>query len=133
MAWVVRVMKRLPPSKNIVYPPLKVRPNRTVQVGERSDEWPAFVLVTTEDAKVGWIPARMLRIDGSAGLVLADYDTTSLDPEVGEELSVLSEDVEDGWLWCVDSQSRLGWYPANHVETVETKSAAAVSGRPPTS
>jgi hypothetical protein len=131
MAWVVRVTKRLPPSKNVVYPPLKVRPNQVVEVGERSDEWPAFVLVTTTDAKVGWIPSRLLRIYGRAGEVLADYDTTTLDPVVGEELSVISEDVEGGWLWCEDSQSRLGWFPRSHVEVTEARSPGSVSRRPP--
>jgi hypothetical protein len=133
MACVVRVTRRLPPSKNVVYPPLKVHPNQLVRVGERSDEWPAFVLVTTEDAKVGWVPSRMLRISGSAGRVLVEYDTTSLDPVLGEELSVLSEDVEAGWLWCADSQSRHGWFPKNHVETVEATSPGTVSDRPPSS
>jgi hypothetical protein len=119
MARVVRVTERLPPSKLIVYPPLRVSPDDIVEVGERSDEWPTFVLITTKDARVGWIPSRILRINGRTGIVLADYDTTSLDPTVGEKLVVISEDVEGGWLWCRDSQSRLGWFPKNHVETGE--------------
>ena len=119
MATRVRVTKRLPPSKKIVYPPLQVRPGDVVEVGEQSDEWPAFVLVTTKEATVGWIPSRILRIQGKTGQVLTDYDTTSLDPIMGEELQVISEDREGGWLWCRDSQSRLGWFPQNHVETVD--------------
>ncbi len=38
MARVVQVLKRLPPSKKIVYPPLNVRPGNRVEVGEQSDE-----------------------------------------------------------------------------------------------
>jgi hypothetical protein len=119
MTRAVRVSKRLPPSKSIVYPPLRVHPGDHVEVGETSDEWPAFVLVTTQDAKVGWIPSRMLRMDGRAGRVLAEYDTTSLDPVLGEELTVISEDVEGGWFWCRDSHARLGWFPKSHVEIVD--------------
>ncbi len=119
MARLVRVTKRLPPSKNIVYPPLQVLPGDLVEVGDQSDEWPAFVLVTTKDASVGWIPSRILGINGRSGHVLAQYDTTSLDPTVGEELAVISEDVEGGWFWCRDSHSRLGWFPKNHVEIVD--------------
>ncbi|MGA8303833.1 MAG: SH3 domain-containing protein [Thermoplasmata archaeon] len=116
---VVRVSRRLPASKSIVYPPLRVRPGDHVEVGETSDEWPAFVLVTTKDVKAGWIPSRILRIEGRSGRVLVEYDTTSLDPAVGEELSVISEDVEGGWFWCRDSQGRLGWFPKSHVEMVD--------------
>jgi hypothetical protein len=119
MATVVRVTKRLPPSKKIVYPPLQVRPGDVVEVGEQSDEWPAFVLVTARDATVGWIPSRILRIRGTTAQVLADYDTTSLDPLIGDELEVISEDREGGWLWCRDSHSRLGWFPQNHVEVLD--------------
>jgi hypothetical protein len=119
MTPAVRVTKRLPPSKKIVYPALTVRPGEVVEVGERSDEWPAFVLVTTQDAKVGWIPARILRTRGRTGQVLAEYNTISLDPVVGEELVVISEDVEGGWYWCRDSQLRLGWFPKSHVEKVD--------------
>ncbi|MFZ0892561.1 MAG: SH3 domain-containing protein [Thermoplasmata archaeon] len=119
MPSLVRVTKRLPPSKKIVYPPLQVRPGEVVEVGEQSDEWPAFVLVTMKDGAVGWIPSRILRIEGKTGDVMADYDTTSLDPLLGEELQVISEDREGGWLWCRDSQSQLGWFPQNHVENVD--------------
>jgi hypothetical protein len=116
MVRVVRVTKRLPRSKSVVYPPLQVHPGDQVDVGEQSDEWPAFILITTNEAKRGWIPARLLQISSTTGRVLGEYDTTSLDPAIGDELAVISEDLEGGWLWCRDSQSHLGWFPRSHVE-----------------
>jgi hypothetical protein len=120
MARHALVTRRLPASKNIVYPPLKVRPGDVVTVGEQSDEWPAFRLATTRDRRVGWIPSRILRIEGETGHVLADYDTVSLDPNVGDDLTVITEDVEGGWFWCQDSQSRLGWFPKSHVTIMDS-------------
>jgi hypothetical protein len=115
MAPIARVTKRLAPSTKIVLPPLVVRPGDLVTVGERSEEWPAYLLVTDSRGSVSWVPERILHIDGTAGRVLVDYDTTSLDPSVGDELSVIAEDAEAGWLWCRDSSSRLGWFPKSHV------------------
>jgi hypothetical protein len=87
-----------------------------LEVGERSDEWPAFVMAATADGRRGWVPARILRVDGSMGHARKGFDTTSLDPEVGEELEVVTEDVEGGWLWCRDSHARAGWFPKSHLE-----------------
>jgi len=94
----VRVIARLPPSNWISWPPIQPRPGERLQVGERSAEWPAYVAVTTVDEGTGWVPARILRVEGDTGTVLTEYDTTSLDPEVGEELEVLADDTEGRWL-----------------------------------
>jgi hypothetical protein len=101
----------------VTAPPLQVRRGQEVDVGQGSDEWPAFVFVTADGEQKGWVPARILRIEGTKGRVLLGYDTTSLDPEIGDELEAIEEDVEGGWLWCRDSRSRTGWFPKNHLET----------------
>jgi hypothetical protein len=112
---MAQVARRLVPSKLITTPPLQVRRGQELQVGERSEEWPAFVFVTAEGGEQGWVPARILRIEGTTGRVLLGYDTTTLNPEIGDELEAIEEDVEGGWLWCRDSQSRTGWFPKNHL------------------
>jgi len=66
------------------------------------------VLVTTEDGRTGWVPSRILRIQGDSARVLTEYDTTVLDPAIGEELEVLEEDREGRWIWCRDARSRTG-------------------------
>jgi len=110
-----RVIQRLPPSTRISQPPLVVRPGEYVEVGEKSDEWPAFVFVTTEDGRRGWIPERILSLSGSRSTVLRTYDTTVLEPAVGESLEVLEQDAEGGWLWCRNSRKLEGWYPLSYV------------------
>jgi hypothetical protein len=100
-------------------PPLKVAPGEVLDVGEQSDEWPAFVFVIKGARARGWIPSRILRIQGKTGLVIEGYDTTTLDPEVGEELAIIEEDLEGGWVWCRDSLSRVGWFPRNHLQVGE--------------
>jgi uncharacterized protein YgiM (DUF1202 family) len=81
-----------------------------VKVGERDSEWPAFVFVTAAHGS-GWIPERHLDRDGSSAVVTAEYDTTELPTEEGEELQVLREDSASGWVWCRAKDGREGWVP----------------------
>ncbi|MGP8071983.1 MAG: SH3 domain-containing protein [Thermoplasmata archaeon] len=99
-------------------PPLKVRRGEPVTVGERSDEWPAFVLVTTPTGGCGWVPERRLGRERPRTRVRREYDTTSLEPAVGETLFVLAADPESGWLWCYDVDRRVGWYPEDYVDAL---------------
>jgi hypothetical protein len=88
-------------------------------VGEPSDEWPAFVCVTTGVGQRGWIPSRILRQEGKIGPVRKGYDTTTLNPPIVDVLQVINENEEGGWLWCRDSRSRTGRFPENHLEISE--------------
>lgn len=115
MERVVRVTQRLPPSKTITDPPLQVHPGDSLAVGERSEEWAAFVLVTSREGIRGWVPWRYLRIEGGVAHVLQAYDTTSLDPAPEDRLEVLEDDSAGGWLWCRDARGRCGWFPESHV------------------
>jgi hypothetical protein len=91
-------------------PPIRLEVGERVQVGERDDEWPAFVLVTT-DRGSGWVPERHLDRDGSAAVVNEAYDTTELPTHTGEELEALFEDRLSGWIWCRAKDGRKGWVP----------------------
>lgn len=90
--------------------PLTIRPGDVVQVGARDTEWPAFVFVTTEHG-TGWVPARHLDIDGSAGTVRVGYDTTELPASSGEIVDLVADDPESGWSWCRNADGREGWVP----------------------
>lgn len=91
-------------------PPLRLSVGDRVRVGERDEEWPAFVFVTA-DAGAGWVPARHLSVSGDVASVVLAYDTTELPTEVGEILEVLAEDLESGWLWCRNESGSEGWVP----------------------
>ena len=112
----VRVTRVLPRSARVSEPPLATRPREAVTVLERSDEWPAFVLVRTARGEVGWVPERSLGSERPRTHVRRAYDTTSLEPTMGEVLTVLATDRESGWLWCRDADGRVGWYPIDYVD-----------------
>ena len=114
----VRVTRALPSSVRITHPPLRVGPRQAVTVLERSDEWPAFVLVKTPSGECGWVPERYLGSERPRTRAGRDYDTTSLDPAVGETLTVLESDEESGWLWCRASDRQVGWYPKDYVDEI---------------
>lgn len=112
----VRVTRSLPRSVRVSDPPLQLRARQTVSVVERSDEWPAFVLVKTPAGGCGWVPERFLGPDRPWTRARRTYDTTSLEPAVGETLTVLEYDPESGWLRCRDADHRVGWFPQDHVD-----------------
>jgi len=82
---------------------------------EKSERWPAFVLVLNERGGRGWVPARYLKRQGKKALAMQRYDTTTLDPLKGDILTVMQEDLEGGWLWCRDSTGKEGWFPIDSI------------------
>jgi len=112
----VRVTRTLARSNRSSDPPLRTRRGEPVTVGERSDEWPAFVLVVTRTGACGWVPERTLGPERPRTRVRREYDTTTLEPALGEILTVLETDRESGWVRCVDADRRVGWYPQEYVD-----------------
>ena len=90
--------------------PIAIQPGETVEVVEQSPEWPAFVLVTTASGS-GWVPERYLDGNRPTATVLRPYDTQELPASAGERLTVLEDDPESGWSWCVNAAGRTGWVP----------------------
>ena len=78
--------------------PLRLAVGQRVRVGDRDSEWPEFVFVTARDG-TGWVPARHLSASTGPAVVQTRYDTTELPTDLGEELEVVAEDLESGWLW----------------------------------
>ena len=98
-------------------PAIRLVPGDKAQLGERDDEWPEFVFVTTAHG-AGWVPRRHLseQADHSGqAVVRTAYDTTELRTEAGQVLQVVAEDLESGWLWCRAGNSREGWVPVRTV------------------
>jgi hypothetical protein len=90
--------------------PIQLASGDEAEVGERSDEWPAFVFVTTASGS-GWVPERYLDDGRPVATVLHPYDTQELPARDGERLTVLADDAESGWSWCRNAEGRTGWVP----------------------
>jgi SH3-like domain-containing protein len=91
-------------------PAITIEPGDRVDVGERSDEWPAFVLVTATGG-AGWVPERYLDAGRPTATVLEPYDTQELAASAGDELTLVVDDPESEWAWCRDAGGRTGWVP----------------------
>jgi hypothetical protein len=95
-------------------PPIQVSPGQQVQTGQRDDEWPAFVFVTTDDG-AGWVPERYLDTSRDPVVVISGYDTTELATATGEELILIKRDDPSGWAWVRNAAGREGWVPLSTV------------------
>jgi len=121
----VRVASRHRPPDRA---PIRVNTGDQVRVGERDDEWPAFVLLTMPDDGSGWVPSRHLAVSGGGKAVAArDYDTTELDVDIGVELIVIEADTLSGWLWCRRPGGRCGWLPVTRLDPLDLKEPACDS------
>jgi uncharacterized protein YgiM (DUF1202 family) len=102
----------------LTQPPLIVRKGEVLTVeDDLSEEWPAFVLVTSKAGERGWVPERYLRRRGRRAVTTRDYDTTTLNPATGDILTVLEEDLESGWVRCRSREGKVGWFAINHLAT----------------
>jgi mannitol-1-/sugar-/sorbitol-6-/2-deoxyglucose-6-phosphatase len=101
--------------------PIRLEPGETFSVGQRDDEWPAFVFVTKSSGE-GWVPKRILEQTADDGRYTLrpgfSYDTTELDADPGDVLQVVETDLSSGWLWCENSSGITGWIPSRCVEPV---------------
>jgi len=115
----VRVTVAFPPNffDGLTQPPLIMQQGELLEVveKEKSERWPAFVLVVNEKSGRGWVPERYLKRQGKKAVAIRRYDTTTLDPLKDDVLLVLEEDRESGWLWCRDSSGREGWFATDLV------------------
>jgi len=115
----VRVAKSFPPDffEGLTQPPMVMRPGDVLSIQpDPSGTWSAFVLVVNERGDRGWVPRRYLRPQGAMAVATKHYDTTTLNPSEGDQLTVIEEDNESGWLWCQDEKGNLGWFALDHLE-----------------
>jgi hypothetical protein len=102
-------------------PPIVVGPGDDLVVGVRDDQWPAFVLVTTRTGAEGWVPSRFIERTADGGSTPnRGYDTSELEVDPGDLLTIEEPDLGSGWLWCRDATGSQGWVPARCVEPHES-------------
>jgi len=104
------------------YPnPITLAQGEAATLDGREEPWednPAWIWVWGENAagKGGWIPRPLLRIEGSRGVALEDYDARELSVAAGERVAATRETC--GWAWCVVDTNRSGWVPLNDLSGV---------------
>jgi hypothetical protein len=100
--------------------PLRLAVGESVEAGERSDDWPAFVFVVAAHGS-GWVPARHLSGPSGRVRVREPYDTAELPT------------APSGWLWCRSREGRKGWVPQEtvtpHQEPAEREEIAESAER----
>lgn len=91
--------------------PIAVKTGERVAWIPKDSEWAGWrwcVHPTTK--KEGWVPERILRIEGDTALVIQDYSATELGAEPGQRFHLMRE--EAGWHWCKNEQGKEGWIPS---------------------
>ncbi|ALN93186.1 MULTISPECIES: SH3 domain-containing protein [Lysobacter] len=99
--------------------PIRFEAGEIVQLGERDDEWPAFVWTRVADGRAGWAPCDLLRpLDAGRAEALCGYDARELDVSVGQSLRLLDE--LGGWWWAQrEHDGAQGWVPARHLRILQ--------------
>ena len=101
------------------YPdPIRFDAGEIVQLGERDQEWPAFVWTRAADGRAGWAPADwLLPLDAQRAQTLRAYDARELDVDAGQSLRL--HDELGGWWWAQRDDGAQGWVPARHLQVIQ--------------
>ncbi len=96
--------------------PLIVSEGDVLTLGGHDTQWVGWVWCWNAAGKGGWVAERFLATNSgdTIGTMLQDYNATELMVNVGETLTVQSE--ESGWLWCANERGQQGWIPAENVK-----------------
>ncbi len=118
---------------------MKVKAGEIVAVGKEDDEYPGWLWCTDSRGISNWVPKVILKMiepskpqgfrptdDATTSSFqrklesrilsaefLVDYDATELTVQVGETVTVYSE--QSGWLWCLTPGGKWGWIPKECV------------------
>ena len=90
-------------------PGVVVVPGETVVVTPDDDPCTRFAQVVTQAGKVAYIPSTCLNSERPMAKVTRRYDTQSLRTEVGDQVTIINDDVESGWAWCRSESGEEGW------------------------
>jgi hypothetical protein len=98
--------------------PITLAKDEAAMLDGRAEPWEDhadWIWVWGENAagKSGWMPRPLLRIEGSQGVALEDYDAHELTVAAGERVNAQREAC--GWAWCVADGGRSGWVPLSHL------------------
>jgi hypothetical protein len=86
-------------------------------VGQKDTEWLGWVWCTAPSGKCGWVPQRIISLDGDTCQALVDYDAKELTVAIGDELILF--ELESGWFLAQTGNGLKGWIPDNHIEMIQ--------------
>ena len=93
------------------YPnPIRFEAGDRLVLGERDDEYPGWIRVTTADGNEGWAPEQSVdSLSRTEGLAIENYTARELNTVTGETLVCRRE--LNGWLWVENDRGESGWVP----------------------
>ena len=97
-------------------PALRLDAGDAVALGERDGEWPQFVW-TVAGGVGGWVPAALFDGERGAAVAREAYDTTELDVDPGQIVTLHRELAE--WWWVEDTRGARGWVPARALQVID--------------
>ena len=95
--------------------PLKIQKGEILQIGNKESEWPGWVWCINKDGMERWVPRNYIKIHGTSGITLQDYDATELTVFIGEELVIEKE--ESGWVRVSNVEGKKGWVPLENIRS----------------
>lgn len=102
------------------YPnPIQFQRGESLLVGQRDEEFPGWIWVTTATGNAGWAPEAYLTchspLQGEANL---DYSARELSVVVGQKVHLHHDHL--GWSWVETQCGEQGWVPSSHLNTGAT-------------
>ena len=86
-------------------------------VKSRDDEWPGRVFCESRSGKRGWVPEKIIKIDGQTAVAQQNYVAREVTAMEGEIVRI--ESVESGWAWVTNMTDETGWVPLKNLKIVE--------------
>ena len=104
-------------------PALKLGSGDPVRVGEESRAYPDWVRITAPSGSKTWAPRAYVSGEpGRTGRMLVEYDSTELDVNPRDSVSVRLE--MRGWGWVETEDGRKGWIPLDVLGPLSAPEAA---------
>ena len=93
------------------YPdPIDFEAGDPLTLGERDEEYPGWIRVTTRDGNRGWAPEQYIEIESPGrGVATTRYTARELNTVAGETL-LCHRELND-WLWVENRRGETGWVP----------------------
>jgi hypothetical protein len=91
-----------------------------VSVGELSThdpDWERWLWCLGEHNNEAWVPDQYLKIEGSIGTLLRDYNARELSVSPGE--LVLVDEIINGFGMTRNAEGKEGWVPMKCLEKIE--------------
>lgn len=101
------------------YPdPLTMNSGDQLKIVKRKDEEnPGWVFCENRAGKRGWVPEKIVTIDGDQAIAQQGYDAREVSVMEGEIVRI--EKVESGWAWITNMTDETGWVPLKNLKLVE--------------